>query len=430
MFLGYHYINHSMKKYLLLAFFLFSFLPSLGHGDNEGFEAKQEKIKINKVAIKALNIETAVISEVEVDEKVRTTGQIEEIPTNHFDVNTPVQGRVSSILVKLGDVVGVGQGLVIIESTEIAKLQAEIDQLKAELELAQSTYDREKVLFEKSISPKKDFQAAKTFLSSQEAKLNAAQTNLKILTQQSADINAGTFTVKAQKSGTIVENKITLGQVVGSNQLLFHGIDLSTVWASADIYERDLGKVILGQTVYVTLDGIPDKTFEGKLSYIGSVINEGTRTLPVKVTLLNKEGSLKPGAFLQLVIHSGQKKKSIVIPRTALIERDKEGAEGKHDHLVYIKKKERFIPRKIQVESHDSDSVEVLSGLKAGEIIVTNGAYQLQYGEGEYSNHDGHGHERESEKQNHGIPLWGVIGMVACGLLIGILIGKKKKSDS
>ncbi len=416
-----------MKKTLLALLFFCYLLPAFSHGDDEGFsEAKQEKIKVNKVAIKALNVETATINEIEVDEKVRTTGQIEEIPTNHFDVNTPVQGRVSSILIKLGDIVRGGQGLAVIESTEIAKLQADIDQLKAELELAQSNYDREKVLFEKSISPKKDFQAAKTLLSSQEAKLNAAQTNLQILTQQSADVNSGTFTVKAQKSGTIVENKITVGQIVGSNQLLFHGIDLSTVWASADIYERDLGKVMLGQNVYVTLDGIPDKIFEGKLTYIGSVINEATRTLPVKATLTNKEDLLKPGAFLQLIIHTGQKKKSIVIPKTSLIERDKEGTEGKHDHLVYIKTGDKYIPRKIQVESHDSDSVEVLSGLAAGDVVVINGAYQLQYGESKDS-HDGeHGHGHEHEKQNNGIPIWAVIGIGIFGLLIGILIGKRR----
>jgi cobalt-zinc-cadmium efflux system membrane fusion protein len=413
-----------MKKIFLILLFLCCFLPAFSHGDDEGFEAKQEKIKVNKVGMKVLNVETATIKEIEVDEKVRTTGQIEEIPTNHFDVNTPVQGRVSSILVKLGDRVRAGQGLAVIESTEIAKLQADIDQLKAELELAQNNYDREKVLFEKRISPQKDVQAAKTFLASQEVKLNAAQTNLQILTQQSANVSAGAFTVRAQKSGTIVENKITVGQVVGSDQLLFHAIDLSTVWASADIYEKDLGKVKLGQKVFVTLDGIPDKIFEGKLTYIGSVINQDTRTLPVKALLINQDELLKPGAFLQLAIHTGQKKTSVIVPKTALIERDKEGVEGKHDHLVYIKNEDKFIPRKIQVESHDSDSVEVLSGLSAGNIIVTNGAYQLQYGEGEYSNHGEHGHEHEG--QSKGIPIWVVVGIGLLALTIGILIGKKK----
>lgn len=413
-----------MKKNFLVVLLFCCLLPAFSHGDDEGFEAKQEKIKVNKVGMKVLNIETATIKEIEVDEKVRTTGQIEEIPTNHFDVNTPVQGRVSSILIQLGDKVRAGQGLAVIESTEIAKLQADIDQLKAELELAQNNYDREKVLFEKKISPQKDFQAAKTFLSSQEAKLNAAQTNLKILTQQSANVSAGSFTVRAQKLGVIVENKITVGQVVSPDQLLFHAIDLSTVWASADIYEKDLGKIKLGQKVFVTLDGMPDKAFEGKLTYIGSVINQDTRTLPVKALLINQGELLKPGAFLQLAIHTGKKKTSVVIPKTALIERDKEGVEGKHDHLVYIKSEDNFVPRKIQVESHDSDTVEVLGGLEAGEVIVTNGAYQLQYGKGEYSNHGEHGHEHK--EQNQGIPIWAVIGVGLLALTVGILIGKKK----
>ena len=135
-----------MKRYILLALFVFSFLPSFGHRDDEGFEAKQEKVSANKVAIKALNIETSTIEETEIEEKVRTTGQIEEIPTNHFDVNSPVQGTVASVLVTLGDKVKVRQALAVIQSTEITKLQAEVSQLKAELELAKNTYDREKTL--------------------------------------------------------------------------------------------------------------------------------------------------------------------------------------------------------------------------------------------------------------------------------------------
>lgn len=365
------------------------------YAEDIGYTSKVvfRKVMIDGSAIKALGIETKRVSEQTVRDVIKTSGQIEEIPKNHFDINSPVQGVVTSILVDLGDVVKVGQPLAVIKSTEIARLQAEVGQLKAETELAKSYYEREKSLFEQGISPKKDFEASKTVLASTEAKLNAAESNLKILAGFSVNAEQGEFTVKAQKTGTVTERNIAVGQVVNPNQILFRGVELSNVWASADIYEKDLNKVSLGQHVSVTLDAIPDKIFEGKLTYIGSLVNKETRTLPVKATLPNPIGPqglvpLQPGTFIQLLIYTGETKKSILIPKTALVETDKEGTEGKHEHIVYVKKEDFFIPRKVLVDSHDSNSAIVLSGLIGGEIIVTQGAYQLQYAHGKENKND------------------------------------------
>jgi cobalt-zinc-cadmium efflux system membrane fusion protein len=102
--------------------------------------------------------------------------------------------------------------------------------------------------------------------------------------------------------------------------------------------KKDRTKINQNQKVSVFVDGIPDKIFTGNITYIGSVIKSETRTLPVKVLLDNKESILSPGAFIQLNVSTGKKKNSIVIPRTALVEIDKEGTEGKHRHIVYLKK--------------------------------------------------------------------------------------------
>ncbi|OGI19714.1 MAG: hypothetical protein A3B68_04980 [Candidatus Melainabacteria bacterium RIFCSPHIGHO2_02_FULL_34_12] len=440
-----------MKKYLLLALFALSFLPSLAHGDDIGFKAKFEKIPVEKVDVKGTGIETKEVKEETVDDAVRTTGQIEELPSSHFDVNSPVQGKVISVLVDLGTMVNAGQSLAVIQSTDIAKLQSELDQSEAELELAKNNFDREEKLFGKGISAKKDLDAAKAFYLSTEAKAKAAKNNLKILTGQNGEAEEGTFTIRAPKAGTIVERDITVGQIINENQRLFHGYDLTKVWASADIYERDRTKVSQNQKAIVFVDGIPDKTFTGNISYIGSVIQSETRTLPVKALLDNKENILSPGAFIQLHISTGKKKNSIVIPRTALVEIDKEGTEGKHKHIVYLKKGGSFIPRKIEVEAHDSDTVEVISGLMAGEIIVTKGAYQLQFGEGGHDedehghdktsaghkhsdSEDEHSHEAESENHEHVkrepiYPIWLIpIGLLVT-LILGFILGKRKSKS-
>lgn len=410
-----------MNKFLFLCLLLLFALPSFSHGEDVSFESnesKNQKVTLDKIAVRTIGIETQKVEEKTIDDVVKTTGQIEEIPNNHFDINCPVVGKVSSILVDLGDKITEGQSLAIIQSTDIAKLQSEIKQFEAEYELGKINFERENKLFEQGISAKKELDAAKAYLSSIEAKLNAAKSNLRILTDQATDLEQGTFTIKSKKPGTIVERNITLGQIVNSNQILFRAIDLSNVLASADIYEKDHNKIKMGQTTYVTLDGIPNKVFEGKITYVGSVINKETRTLPVKVFLHNNQGLLKPGAFIQLLIHTGEKKKSIIIPHTALVEIDKEGTEGKHKHLVYVKRGNAFSPRNIEVEMHDSNNVEVISGLIAGEIIVTQGAYQLQYDKSE----DDHEHIKQSKN----IPSWLIVALVILALVLGFLYGKKK----
>ncbi len=409
------------KVIIILSSFIL-FFNNYAYGEDSGFRSKItfRKMMVDNSAIQALDIKVEKIAEQEIDQIVKSTGTIEEIPKNHFDVNCPVQGVVSSVLVDLGDIVRVDQPLAVIKSTEIAKLVSDINQFKAESEVAKNEYERKKLLFEEEITPKKDFEIAKGLLATAEAKLHAAQDNLKIITYSSDISEQGEFTVKAQKSGTIVERNISLGQVVNSNQILFRGVDLSTVWASADIFQKDIGKVSLGQNVQVIIDGIPDKIFEGKLTYIGSIINKDTRVLPVKATLANIKDLLKPGAFIQLKIISGSKVKSIIIPESALVQSDNEDTKGKHQHFVYVKNKDSFEPRKILTESHDSNTVVVISGLMDGESIVTQGSYQLQYGKDK---------NKDDDEKSSDFNLLQIIINIFFILLIAFLFLKRKKTN-
>lgn len=433
-------MKKTIKKmsWVFISVLIFS-SPAYSHGGDEaqGFKPKNKEVSVDKAVSKALGIKTQIVELKNIDETIVTTGQIEEIPKNHFDINTPVQGTISSLLVDLGSKVGAGQSVASIQSTEIAKLQAEIDQTKAELELAQSNFSREQVLFEKGISAKKDFEASKALLTSTEAKLKAFESNLKILTGLATSGEQGTFQIKSRKSGTIVERHVTVGQVVGANQLLFHAIDLSKLWASANIYEKDINKVSLGQNVFVTLDGSPKESYEGKLTYIGSIIDEKSRTLPVKTELINTKDTLKPGAFVQLVIHTNKKKDAILIPSSAIVDIDEE-KEEEHKHIVYIKEGDSYKPRNIKVIKHDKEYTEVISGLMTGDLLVVDGGYQLQYAEGKHiddedennEEHEAHGHTHEHTKKENNI--FGYVLPVIIGLIIGAFITlffRRKKHD-
>lgn len=414
-----------MKKlFLFFTTCLFCFVQSCFAGcecEDADFKQKLKKIALNVSTTKTLGLKVQKIKEEAADEIIKTTGQIEGIPYNKFDVNCPVTGHVESIYVDLGDVVMLNQPLLAVQSTEISMLLGDINQFKAELDLAKSNFERERSLYDEGISPKKDYDVAKASLASAEAKLSTLKKNLRILTNNLDISNSDEYVLPAHASGIISERDVTVGQVVTPDQVIFRGIDLSTVWASADIYEKDTGKVALGQKVTVTLDGIPGKVFEGKISYLGATLNEDSRTLPVKATLQNINNELKPGSFIQLAIHTGKSSRSIVIPRTALVETDSEDIEGRHKHFVYVKEHENsFVPRRVEVEQHDSDSVEVISGLSPGELVVIKGAYQLQFAE-------------QHNEENNPFPFKLDLKLVlilafALGFLIILLFRKKKQS--
>lgn len=418
-----------MRKIYLLVIYMSCILSAFADCDDDvGFQIKKETLPASEIANTALDIKTDTVKELVIDDVIKTSGEIQEIPENHFNINSPVQGQVIAVYANLGDRIQIGQTLVKIQSADIARLTAEIDQLQAEVELAKNNYSRSKLLLEKGIIPEKDYQTTKAVLTSQEAKLRAAENNLKILTQGSYGHGDGSFLIKAQKNGTIVEKNITVGQIINSNDLLFHAIDLSTVWASANIYEKDMDKVRSGQKVTISLDASPDKTFIAQIGYIDSVLNPTNRTLQVKAIVNNPNTGLKPGQFLQLSIHTGIKRNSIIIPRTALAEMDKGDIQGTHKHLVYLKVKNKYVPKEIEVQSHDSNTVEVISGLQANEILVTQGAYQLQYGEGEHEEDTG-GFEKNSKLneiiQSHFIPI--TVAIIITSLVIGYLLGRRKK---
>ena len=419
-----------MKK-ITIQFFILSGLLILpaqaecGCSKSLNCSPNKKKISLAKSSIDTIGVKTEIVVEKIIDETIRTTGQIEEIPNKHFDINSPVQGIVVSVLTEIGSHVKAGQAVAVIQSTEISMLETELNQAKAELELAKNNYEREKLLFEQGISAKKEYLLNEALLKSSTAKLDALESNLRILTDYSVNDEQGTFTLITKKTGVLTERNISVGQVITPSQVLFRGSDVAIVWASADVYEKDSNKVSIGQKVNLVLDGTSELTFKGNITYIGSLINKDSRTLPVKASIRNQlnnstgEVYLKPGSFTQMEIHTGKKKKSIIIPRSAFAEIDKEGVKGKHNHTIFIKKGKHFIPRTIEVEYHDSNNVEVLSGLTTGESIVTQGAYQLNFAN-KSENH-------EHIKNEFRIPSPIMVLFIFCALIIGFIIGKKKK---
>ena len=219
---------------------------------------------------------------------------------------------------------------------------------------------------------------------SQPALYNAVRNKLKLWKLSDAQINsieeAGrvkqNFPVFATVSGTVTEKMVQEGDYVEQGQPMFELANLNSVWAVFDAYENQISGLEKGQKIMVTTNAYPDKELEATISFIDPVLNTASRTLRLRAVLDNKNENLKPGMFVKAKLerNSGQKQESTLsIPKTAVL------WTGERS-LVYVKPsrdKPVFEMREIELGATLGDTYEVLSGLEAGEEIVTNGTFTV-----------------------------------------------------
>lgn len=110
------------------------------------------------------------------------------------------------------------------------------------------------------------------------------------------------LTVFSPLGGTVIEKAVRAGQYVETGDALYTIADLSRVWVTLDVYERDLAWVRFGQPVELTLESSPGRRWSGTVAFVEPVLNEATRTVRVRVVLQNPEGTFKPGMFAQAII--------------------------------------------------------------------------------------------------------------------------------
>ena len=405
-----------MKKIFVYLFLIFScsFIYSLVCVSQE-----LNKIKITKEQKEILGLKTKIIELSEIQPSVEVNGKIEELPQLKFEVNSPLPAKVFSINVQLGATVKKGQVLAILNSQEATQVAAtgltdqsiyrsQLSQAQTNLDFEQKKYEREKALFEHKINAKKDLEAAESSLKQAQDSVKAARQNLQIAVSstqtrlnQIGSSYGGQITLRAPQDGQISKLNLTVGQTVDSGQILFEGINLSQVWASGSVFEKDINKIKLGQKVKVTdgefCDHACEKAHEGQIIFISPVIDESQRSFPVKALLQNLSFHLKSGQFVNILIETtGKTRKAILLDKNSLIERN-------NKYYVYTVKNEYLIPVEVRVSEYKyEDSIEIESGLNAGEEVITEGAYLLPAkGEKIEMGHDHGGHEDESNEKEH-----------------------------
>ncbi len=178
------------------------------------------------------------------------------------------------------------------------------------------------------------------------------------------------YEMKSLIDGTVIEKHVTLGEVLGEDHVAYVIADLSTVWVNVSVYQEDLPNVRIGQKVIISAGhGTPDAT--AKISYIGPVVHEHTRTGLARAVLPNTSGQWRPGLFITARILVAEDTVSLLVPNTALQTIDDKTC-------VFVETSKGFEPRFIEIGRRNDTHVEVLSGLEPGQRYVTRGGFTIK----------------------------------------------------
>jgi membrane fusion protein, heavy metal efflux system len=266
---------------------------------------------------------------------------------------------------------------VIQAATEIQK--AEVDLPLRQLQESNSKVAEAQTALTKALA-RRDLVAAEAQLkrsqaavTAAQAKLNLSSTSYKTRLQQlgtQADAQ-GLIRIVAPIGGVVADREITPGQsVADSGAKLMTIVNDAQVIATANIYEKDLSKIQVGQEVKVKVAGLEQELFTGIIDRIGTVVSD-SRVVPVQAQLSNLNGQLRPGMFAELEMVTGRTSSPVLaIPSSAVVE-----ANGQK--LVYIQQGNSFLPTEVTLGESSGELVRVTKGLFAGDKIVIQRAAQL-----------------------------------------------------
>jgi len=306
------------------------------------------------------NVATTLVMQKSISQDINTVGKIAVNEQNLRKVTARYGGRIELLAVNFtGQPVRKGQLVMSIYSPELLSTQKEY-------------------LIAKQSSERLKNSGFPEIAKGSEGVLDAARTRMKLWGVTDAQIDALDKTGEARPvidiyspvSGTIMDIKMRQGDYVMEGSEVYTVADLSRIWMLADVYEYEFSKVSLGSEVEVTADAFPGRVFRGKVAFIDPSVNPESRTVKVRVDLPNPSGILKPEMFVNARIFS-KPINGLVVPASAVL------YTGNRNVAWVEVEPNIFEPRDLKLGLRSGDDYLVLSGLKEGESVVSQGGFLI-----------------------------------------------------
>ena len=311
-------------------------------------------VVVSPARVQTLGVKTAVAEMRVVDSAVRAAGRIELNERAVVDVAPRFEGWIERLHVNaVGDPVRRGQPLFTIYSPE---LQSAGEELRIAERLQRDSAATDPVAAE----------AARRLADATRGRLQ----NWQIAAPRGGEV-AQRQTFHSPTNGVVLEKNAVQGTRFLPGEAVYRIADLSKVWVIADVFERDIGRVRVGQAAAVTLEAFPDRRFEAKVAYVYPTLNVETRSTQVRLELDNREGLLRPGMFAHVDVASGAASPRVTVPTSAVID------DGARQVVLLALDEGRFKPQPVRIGQRGAEYVEVIEGVSAGDRVVVSANFLI-----------------------------------------------------
>ena len=404
-----------MKKAIINILTAFSFttvtftLSSCGSSGSKNVTIKETKTdtakkeegiaEVTAEQMKAVGIETGAIEQKNLTSVVKASGQLTVPPQNKAVVNALVGGVIRRINIVEGQQVSKGQIVVAIENPDFIRLQQDYLTTKDNLVYLQQEYERQQTLKEADAGIGKVFQQASANYAAEKSKLLTLQKQLQQIHINTSQISRGNLItqvpVLAPISGTVGKITLSIGTYTDASSPIMEIVNNSVIYCDVQVFEKDIAKVSVGQTVNFTLTNQKDKLVSGRLTGINKSFEQQNKSVVVHAVINNAAPlNLIAGMYVSALIETGKQLVSAV-PKDAIVKANdksyifvfegtekepvKKDADDKEANKNEFQQKHRF--KMIEVVTGVAElgfvEIKLVEELKSNTKIVTKGAFYL-----------------------------------------------------
>ncbi|HWR14810.1 MAG TPA: efflux RND transporter periplasmic adaptor subunit [Terriglobales bacterium] len=350
-------------------------------------EAQSDVVQLSPEAQRNTQIDVVLVAERTLSVNTETTGIITPDEARVAHVTPLSRGVVQTIYVKLGDRVAAHQPLMEYDNIEVGelgseyrRLSAQVNKEKAQLAVAARSLDRAKALIKvEAISQREldlrqsEYEQAEAAVTSAQADLAAAQQKLQRYGISGSALQPATATtvLRAPFAGIITKFSVAPGVQISPEGELFTIVDTSSVWAVANVFEKDVAGIATHGACTVSVASYP-ATFHGTITDVSDYLDPNSRTAKARCVVPNRDGRLKLDMYATVSLPAARSRSTLAIPTSAVQE-----LEGKH--IAFVQRDStHFEKREVEVGETAGNWIEVKDGLQAGDKVVSRGVFYLK----------------------------------------------------
>lgn len=354
---------------------------------SESNESGKGSVELSAAAQRRIGLVVAPAEATLLADVLTLTGAVQAIDSRISHVRPLARGRVTEVFVRLGDRVRPGQALATFDNIEAGELASQFNTAEAELarlriQQAATARQAERMRNLSAIGavPEKEVEAIEAERQGQQEAIRAQESTVAGLaarlrrfgvTEPTATAPS-TTSLQAPFAGVVTAVQVAPGDVVDTNSDLFSVADLSRVYVAGQVYEKDLGRVQVGQAAFVTVAAFPNVRFPGRVASISALLDPQTRTTAVRVEVTNTGERLRLEMFANVELPTATRHTALAVPADAI-----QQVEGRQ--VVFLRQDAtHFIARTVQLGASVGRLTEIREGLTAGQPVVVKGAFRVK----------------------------------------------------